>query len=61
MPATLLEELPLGCWGHFAHKSRKLEVLGCLPPMQLPLAIDWLMLSLTAQLSVHLIRKGLEV
>lgn len=60
-PATLLEELPLGFWVHFAHKSRKLEVLGSLRPMRQPLAIDWLMLKLTAQLSLHLSRTDSEV
>lgn len=40
VPETLLEELPLGYSGHFAHKSRELEVLGRLYLMGKPLAID---------------------
>ena len=60
-PATILEELPLGFWVHFARKSRKLAILGSLHPMRQPLAIDWLMLRLTAQLSLRLIRTDSEV
>lgn len=39
-PETLLEELPLGYWGHFARKSRELEVLESLYPKGQPLATD---------------------